>query len=1021
MEQDELGFTLAADSSEAISAIEDLIDVIGDFSSQWVNTIREVGTNNITSVIEEQMEDVHSAFEDSGIEEFDEKQSKLENSVINANAAFEKAYNSIAIYQSKLAVTEREAEKLQNTLADLSEAQSRLSDDLSVQEEEEQALSIRMETGAYEDNADALKAAREERDALRQSIESTSARLESVASQIDYYTNKLDLNKIKQAQFISSINDSTQRLSAKGNALEIAKQKLDQYKESLDEVDDEEEDAGESASDLGEEVEEAAEKAYETSNSWTNLGEEVERASKKAYEADNAWTRLYNSIRNITFYRAVRGVIKTLFNNVRDGFKSLAVWSRQFDTKTTGIFASFNDNMSALTADLLYLRNAFAVAAEPIINALVPALDFLITKLAEALNFLSAFFSAITGKKFYDKAIKNNVDYANSLNGASKAQKNFLAGFDELEVVPSQSGGAGDAFGVSADKMFERAEISQNILDMTKPLRDALQSMADIFNKYKESIVGHIKSIATSIVTLLMYASMKIDELFAPGKPGAFALEMLVKLLDSILGLLDKITKVILTPFFIGFIDGFMQVVYWGLILVGYILKPLIDLIDDLTRSLDENAEPISAFSSSLGYLVGIGAAVLVIFKVITLPFTIFIALISSAYVLSKKVYEWFTESTANLIVIFGALAGVIIVLSLAFDGFLTPVLAVIAVIALVVIAFKALYEHCETFRVLVDGIVSWVSGAVNSVVGFIKNLFGEAETAVESGTSSINDKVGQSTDSITNAYDNGLNKVPDVFLNNAVDAIDSLTSALSSDDSLGKISSGVLGINTQMEDDFALITENSKIWGADAISAFTTDGLTANQAKLTDSLTGIDEEISLKFDELPSKSEQWGADFIDGFIKGIDSKIGEFNAKIEELANGISDYMHFSRPEKGALRDYEKWMPDFIRGLSDGIDNNSYIVENSISKMAYGMSNALNVPMAGTGAGIIAGSSDLTSSVTSQMDANSELAGVFWQGCMAVVSAIQENKTVVQIGDDDIGKASNRYNKRLSRINGNA
>lgn len=75
--------------------------------------------------------------------------------------------------------------------------------------------------------------------------------------------------------------------------------------------------------------------------------------------------------------------------------------------------------------DLRQLGASLTTAFEPILNVVTPILDYLIQKLVAATNALAQFFSALTGKKFYTKAIKQNKDYTDSLNGAAKAAKNL--------------------------------------------------------------------------------------------------------------------------------------------------------------------------------------------------------------------------------------------------------------------------------------------------------------------------------------------------------------------------------------------------------------------------------------------------------------------------------------------------------------------------------------------------------------------------------------------------------------------
>lgn len=85
----------------------------------------------------------------------------------------------------------------------------------------------------------------------------------------------------------------------------------------------------------------------------------------------------------------------------------------------------------------------------------------------------------------------------------------------------------------------------------------------------------------------------------------------------------------------------------------------------------------------------------------------------------------------------------------------------------------------------------------------------------------------------------------------------------------------------------------------------------------------------------LPGKALQWGRDFIQGFVDGIRSMISSVIDAVKGIANTVADWLHFSRPEKGPLREYERWMPDMIDGMVSGIKANEYKLSNAVGSMA--------------------------------------------------------------------------------------
>lgn len=91
----------------------------------------------------------------------------------------------------------------------------------------------------------------------------------------------------------------------------------------------------------------------------------------------------------------------------------------------------------------------------------------------------------------------------------------------------------------------------------------------------------------------------------------------------------------------------------------------------------------------------------------------------------------------------------------------------------------------------------------------------------------------------------------------------------------------------------------------------------------------------------LPGKALQWGRDFIQGFVDGIRSMISSVIDAVKGIANTVSDWLHFSRPEKGPLREYESWMPDMIDGMVSGIKANEYKLSNAVGSMTRGVAGA--------------------------------------------------------------------------------
>lgn len=93
---------------------------------------------------------------------------------------------------------------------------------------------------------------------------------------------------------------------------------------------------------------------------------------------------------------------------------------------------------------------------------------------------------------------------------------------------------------------------------------------------------------------------------------------------------------------------------------------------------------------------------------------------------------------------------------------------------------------------------------------------------------------------------------------------------------------------------------------------------------------------------ELPSQAIEWGKDLIDGFIEGIRSMLGALGDVVDDVVSSVTDFLHFSRPDKGPLRNYEEWMPHMMQGLAKGIHDNRYLVEDQVRGLSENMASML-------------------------------------------------------------------------------
>lgn len=99
----------------------------------------------------------------------------------------------------------------------------------------------------------------------------------------------------------------------------------------------------------------------------------------------------------------------------------------------------------------------------------------------------------------------------------------------------------------------------------------------------------------------------------------------------------------------------------------------------------------------------------------------------------------------------------------------------------------------------------------------------------------------------------------------------------------------------------------------------------------------GFDPAVKHITDLIP-KATTWSHDMMDNFIQGIKDKMRELEDACEDVADTVSDYMHFTRPEKGPLRYYEEWMPHMMQGFAAGIQENRSLITDQMKALATDM-----------------------------------------------------------------------------------
>ena len=220
-------------------------------------------------------------------------------------------------------------------------------------------------------------------------------------------------------------------------------------------------------------------KAQEDANAAEKEGaeetESVVKETKKMTAATQksvgALSKLAKAFGRIMLYRAIRTIIKNIGAAIKEGLTNLKAYSEEVGTE----FAPAVDN---LRRHVMLLKNAFATALRPVIEALIPVIIKIVDWLAKMADFVAQVMSVLTGKVDnngrYTKAILADLEQSNK---EAKELRRTLLGFDEINRLDGDTG-SGNA--QSAGLMFQQADVSDNANKVAEVIKNIIEKVKEI-------------------------------------------------------------------------------------------------------------------------------------------------------------------------------------------------------------------------------------------------------------------------------------------------------------------------------------------------------------------------------------------------------------------------------------------------------------------------------------------------------------------------------------------------------------
>lgn len=237
---------------------------------------------------------------------------------------------------------------------------------------------------------------------------------------------------------------------------------------------------------------------------------------------------------------ALRAVIKEVGN----GFKSLALHSDEF-----------NNSMSNLINGSKKLGYSFAAMVAPLINALAPAIVYVINLLTKLINIIQQVFGALTGATTWNKAKDFTDSWADNIEAANKGAKELkktVLGFDELnQLQDNKSSGGG---GSNIADMFDTKDIEPKWKKFADWLKDMWKKgdFTDLGKAIGEWLLNALNSIPWSKIYRM---AAKI------GKSLSTLINGFVEVRELGYTIGKSLAKAINTAFY--FLDDFVRNLHW--------------------------------------------------------------------------------------------------------------------------------------------------------------------------------------------------------------------------------------------------------------------------------------------------------------------------------------------------------------------------------------------------------------------------------------------------------------------------
>ena len=408
------------------------------------------------------------------------------------------------------------------------------------------------------------------REILTTEIDTTSKMLDTINAKIESQQSKL--NSLKQ-----SYNDTFNPAKKSKINDQILK-----TEESIIRLTSKSDKLGFKLSDLDSKLAALGKESSSTGNKIDRLNSSFDKLSSNSNRSNGIFNRIGNSLKNLTSGLNTSSNSTRSFNNgIMGSIGQMFKWMILFPAIANGInnmssslFASLNTNAQFVNS-LNQIKTNLMVAFMPIYQAILPAINALMSALATVTQYIASFFSALFGKTYKQsfQAAQGLISAKNAMgaygsatekagNSAEKAGKKAkkalgdLMGFDEINKLniqdtpdsssPGAGGGGGGGAPILTAPLLDTSAVDTQMKALVDKIKSIMSKIFEPFvnawNKEGQNTINALKYSLSGIWELIKAIGASFLKVWTNGS-GERILIILLQILQNIFNIVGDIAN----------------------------------------------------------------------------------------------------------------------------------------------------------------------------------------------------------------------------------------------------------------------------------------------------------------------------------------------------------------------------------------------------------------------------------------------------------------------------------------------